>query len=99
MAESPVAMSAAWEEPLIEVATAAAAAAALASSCSCLERRRWASCVRSLNPLRIDGLLCGLIFARGTVRHSRLMAQPVPFAIVVANASAAPGRVGDGVSR
>jgi len=37
MADSPVAMSAAWEEPPIEVATAAAAAAAaLASSCSCL---------------------------------------------------------------
>jgi hypothetical protein len=88
VAESPVAMVAVGEEPPVEVVTAAAHSSSWRgtsrpSICDGLEWRRWALCVRSLDPLPIGGLWCGSILARGTVWPNGLTAWPAPFTILV----------------
>ena len=93
--KSPVAMAATGDEPPMEVAPATAespvaSAAARLDASQRVERRRRASCVRSLYPLRIGGLLYGLMCACGTVWPSGLTAWPAPFAIV--DAAALPRR-------
>jgi hypothetical protein len=97
VAELPVAMVAVGEEPPVEVATAAARSSSQQgtsrpSICDGLERRRWASCVRSLDPLPIGGLWCGSILARGAVWPNGLTAWPAPFTIVCSPNNPALGK-------